>query len=70
MHIFSCEHLHDTLRIVQLHIIAPQEGLEAVGKQAAHYRDSEPQMFLLYRRGHYDLLYPEDHAWASIERIT
>lgn len=55
---------------MQLHVIAPQEGQEVSTTAAAAYRDAEPQMFLLYRRGHYDLLYPGDESWIGMDRIT
>lgn len=46
---------------VQVHIISPAHGLHTV---------DHPSMFLLFRDGHYDLVYPVDHSWRNLVAVA
>ena len=53
---------------MQVHFIDPIRPIDANGGNGAEqpHGDQEPAVFLLYRAGHYDLLYPYGSQWKSL----
>jgi hypothetical protein len=51
---------------VQVHFIEPVQPEALIEVEEPQPREQVPAMFLLYRAGHYDLLYPQGLAWKDL----
>jgi hypothetical protein len=56
------------LNNVQVHLIEPIRAEALI--QVSELDPKAPAMFLLYRSGHYDLLYPQGNAWKGLPQQT